>query len=123
MPAGAVADQDGMGAGRNLGADFLQMRVHRLSVGVGHDHGRADASLWADSAENVSGDVPIVAHHQGTRTDRRPDIGVSAFLTNAGFVLEPDFHRAESRGSEECGFDQADKVFLKVASASGSFFG
>ena len=123
MPTSAVADQNGVGAGRDLGADFLQMRVHRLGVGVGHDHGRADAPLRADGAENVGGDVPVVAHHQGAGADRRPDVGVSAFLTDAGFVLEPDFHRAESRGPEESGFDQADEVFLKVASASGSFLG
>ena len=83
MPAGAVADQYGVGAGRDLGADFLQMRIHRLGVGVGHDHGRADASLWADGPENVGGNVPVVAHHQRARADRRPYVGVSAFLTDA----------------------------------------
>lgn len=123
MPACAVADQYGVGARRDLEADFLQMRVHRLCVGVGHDHGRADAALWADGAENVGGDVPVVAHHQGAGADWRPDVGVTAFLTDAGFVLEPDFHWAEGRGPEEGGFDQADEVFLKVASASGSFLG
>jgi hypothetical protein len=123
MPAGAVADQYGVGAGRNFGADFLQMRVHRLGVGERHDHGRADAPFRADGAENVSGGVPVVAHHQRAGADRRPDVGVPAFLTDAGFVLEPDFHRAEGRGPEQGGFDQADEVFLKVASASGSFLG
>jgi hypothetical protein len=48
---------------------------------------------------------------------------MSAFLTDPGFVLEPDFHRGEDRSSEEGGFDQADELFLKVASASGSFLG
>ena len=67
--------------------------------------------------------MPDVAPHQGAGADRRPDVGVSALLTDAGFVLEPDFHRAEGRGPEERGFDQADEVFLKVASASGSFLG
>ena len=113
MPAGAVADQYGVGAGRDLGADFLQMRIHRLGVGVGHDHGRADAALWADGPENVGGNVPVVAHHQRARADRRPYEGVSAFLTDAGFVLEPDFHRGEGCGPEEDPFDQADEVFLK----------
>jgi hypothetical protein len=48
---------------------------------------------------------------------------MSAFLTDPGFVLEPDFHRPEDRCPEEGGFDPADEVFLKVASASGSFLG
>jgi hypothetical protein len=99
------------------------MRVHRLGVGVGHDHGGSDAALWADGAENIGGDVPVVAHHQGAGADRDPDVGVSAFLTDPGFIREPDFRRAEGRAPEEGGFDQTDEVFLKVASASGSFLG
>lgn len=53
MPAGAVADQDGVGSRGDLGADLGQVEVHRLGVGVGHDHGGADGALGADGAEDV----------------------------------------------------------------------
>ena len=67
--------------------------------------------------------MPVVAHHQGAGADRRPDVGVAAFLTHAGFVLEPDFYRADDGGPGERGFDQACEVFLKSVSACGSFLG
>ena len=37
--------------------------------------------------------MPIVSDHRGTRADRGPDIGVSAFLAHPRFILEPDFNR------------------------------
>ena len=36
------------------------------------------AALRADGAENVGGDVPVVAHHLGSRSNRLPDVGMSA---------------------------------------------
>ena len=123
MPTGAIADQHGMGVGRDLGADLPQGLVHRLGIGVGHDHGGSDGAVGADGAENVGGDVPVVAHHQRAGADRSPDVGVSALLAHAGLVLEPDFYGATKRGLGERGFDQIGEVFLKAASASGSFFG
>jgi len=81
------------------------------------------ARLRADGAEQIGRGVPVIARHARARADRRPDIGVAAFLADPGFVLEPDFYRAAGRGGREGGFDQVGEVFLKAASASGSFCG
>ena len=91
MPARAVADENGMRSGDDFPADLLKVSVHGFGIGVGHDHGGSDAAIWADGAEDVGGDVPVVAHHAGARADRGPDVGVSALLADAGLVLEPDF--------------------------------
>ena len=99
------------------------MPVHRLGIGVGHDHGCADRTLGTDGAENVGGDVTIVADHAGTRADRRPDVGVAAFLPYASLVLEPDFERASGRRRGKRGSDQIGEVFLKASSAPATFCG
>jgi hypothetical protein len=47
---------------------------------------------------------------------------MAALLADAGFVLEPDLYGAGC-GLWERGSDQVGEVFLKAASASGSFCG
>ncbi len=64
MPASPVADQDGVRRLGNLRADFLQVQVHRLGIGVRHDHRGADAARRADRAEQVGGGMAVVVHHQ-----------------------------------------------------------
>src|SRR3954467_6701220 len=51
MPSRPVADQDSVRRRGNLRADFLQVQVHRLGIGIGHDHRGADATRRADRAE------------------------------------------------------------------------
>jgi len=48
---------------------------------------------------------------------------VAAFLTDAGFILKPNFYWAADRGVGERGSDQVGEGFLKMTSASGSFCG
>ncbi len=123
MPTGAVADEQGVAAGRDFAADFLEMLVHRFGVGLGHDHSRPDGAFRTYGSKYVGRDVAVVAHHQRARADLRPDIGVASLLTDPRFVLEPDFYRATDSGRGECGLCQLAEVFLKANSASGSFFG
>ena len=104
MPAGSVAHQYGVSPRRDLGADLHEMFVHGLRGGVGHDHGGPDGALGADRSEDVGGDMPVVANHPGAGADRRPDVGVAAFLTYASLILEPDFDRSPERGLGERGF-------------------
>ena len=44
MPPGAIQQHDGMGARCDVAADFDQMQVHRLGIGLGQHQGRADAT-------------------------------------------------------------------------------
>ena len=39
VPSGLVEDNDGMSAGGDLRADFREMQVHGLGVGVGENQG------------------------------------------------------------------------------------
>ena len=62
MPAGAVADQRGDGAGRDLGADLGQMKAHAFGVDSRQDERGADAARRADGPEYVGVGVAIVAN-------------------------------------------------------------
>jgi len=87
VPTGAVANQYGMGQRRDLGADHLQMVAHRLGIDLRHHDRRADGAVRTDCAEDVGRVVPVIAHHQRSRADRRPDIGVGSLLADPGLVL------------------------------------
>src|ERR1035437_4772645 len=98
MPASAVAEQQAMGARGDLGADFLEMLVHALGVGRGHDDGGAHTTGGADRTIEIDGVMAVIAQHERARSNRRPDIGVRALLADTGFVLKPDFDRLFSHG-------------------------
>src|SRR5580698_1329425 len=123
MPAGSIADKKSVSSRGDLGADLHKVLIHGLGGRIGHDHGGADSAIGADGAEEVGGDMTVVADHAGARADRGPDVGVTALLTYARFILKPDFQRPAGRGFRERGFDQVGEVFLKASSASGSFCG
>ena len=72
MPARTVTVQHGMRARRDLGADFLQMLVHRLDIGRRHKHGGADCPGWAYGPKDVGGTMAVIAHYQRARADRAP---------------------------------------------------
>jgi hypothetical protein len=89
MPSGSIEEQDGVTALRHLAADLLEMQVHRLGVGIGHDQGRADVTTRTDSAEYVGPFVALIARGGWSAAALGPDAGQRALLANAGFILPP----------------------------------
>src|ERR1019366_1731412 len=125
MPASAVPDQDRVCASCHLDTDFLQMLGHRLGVDRGHDDRGAHPASGTDRAEQMRGIMAVVAHHQRTGALLRPDIGMTALLSHAGFVLKPYLDRLAGQNSaaQKGLLHQARKVFLKASWAASSFFG
>jgi hypothetical protein len=64
VPAGAVEEQHGVGARRNLTADLFQMLGHRLTVHRRHDDGSTDAAFRTHCTEEVGGVVAVVANRR-----------------------------------------------------------
>src|ERR1700733_6417670 len=110
MPASSIADQNGMRTGRHLRADFIEMLVHRLGVGGGHDDSSANGTGRTNRPKQISRIMPIIAHHQRARTDRRPDISQRSLLTHSGLVLEPDLDWCSGGGGEKSILHQAREV-------------
>lgn len=104
MPSGAVAYQQRVGRDRDLGADLLEVLIHRLGVGAGHDYRRAGTLGRTDRAEQIDGIVAVVAAHGRPAADRplalpfhpaspdgtlgksRPDILDRALLADPGLI-------------------------------------
>src|SRR5450755_1084228 len=101
MPTRAIADQDGVRTDRDLSADLFQMLIHRLGVGVGHDQRGAHRAGGTDGAEDIGGDVSVIAHHQRAGANWGPDVSVRALLPHPRFILEPYFYGAAGFGAGE----------------------
>src|SRR5258708_20465501 len=101
------------------------MFVHRFGVHDGHDDGGGHATSGTNRTEQMSGVMAIVAYHRWPRPDRSPDIGVAAFLSHPGFVLEPDLDRftGQSPPGQPGVLHDGNEVFLKASCAASSFFG
>src|ERR1700709_1956867 len=110
-----------MGVRHDLGADLGQMLVHRFRVRGRHDDGRSDPRGRAYGAEQIGGVMAIVAYHDRTGTDWRPNVGVRSLLPDPGFVLNPNFDRRPMRAAEQNFLQQGAEVFL-YSSCTAAFF-
>ena len=72
-------------------ADFLQMQVHGLAVGARHDDRGGLAKRRANRPEEVGRVEPQVARRRRPRAGLRPHPSQLVLLTDARFVLKPDF--------------------------------
>ena len=87
VPAGAVERDHDVGAGRDLRADLLEMRVHRMDVDMRQDQRRTDAASGTAGAEDVGPLVALIPRLARPAALLRPDIGQAALLADPGFIL------------------------------------
>ena len=109
-----------MRAGGDLGADFGQVRIHRLGADAGQDERGPDAAIRAHGAEQVGRTVALVAWRARPAALVGPDISQGALLPDPGLVLPPDFERLAAGVLRHGGTDQFGEVFLCASSASTS---
>jgi hypothetical protein len=89
--AGAVKDDGGVSAVGHGFADFSEVEVEGVGVGVRQDQGGTGAALGTGGAEDVGPVIAPVAGCTRSRALLRPNPGQRALLADASFVLEPDF--------------------------------
>lgn len=118
VPAGAVQNEDGMGAGIDCRRDLGQMLVHRAGVAVGQHEARALALLWTDRPEDVGPHRALVLGCRRPRAATGPAPGDLILLPYASFVGPPELDLCSLRefGLDGCQF--GGKVFLKAATAN-----
>jgi hypothetical protein len=92
MPAGTVGDDCGMNLGGELSANFVEMQLHHGSVGAGENQPNGDIALWTEGAKDISVVIACVDGHGRTGSFWCPAMRASPFLTDAGFVLTPQFN-------------------------------
>ena len=120
MPPGAVQRQYGKGTRGDPPANFLQMPVHRVDIGVRQHEPSAHPACWANGAEQIGPFVTLIAQRRGAAATLGPNAGQTALLTNTGFVLPPQLDRPAVRGRGDGGSNQFGKVFLCASCGAAS---
>lgn len=115
MPAGAIENEYGVGAGSDGSSDLGEVGVHGLGVGVGQDETGGGGAAGTNRTEYVGPFIAGVANGPGAGAALRPDPGERALLTYSCFVLKPDLERlAVGCLGEGCG-DSIGEVFLNIS--------
>ena len=106
----------------HLSADGLQVHLHHLGVGPGQDQGARFAGQRVDRPVEIDPFVLILQRSNGPRPASRPNVGQASFLSEAAFVLEPDFDRLV-RVRRLDRLDKRGALSLHACSSSGFFLG
>ena len=118
MPAGLIHEQNGVGARLDGERDLLKVQRHGLGVAGREDEAGRLAERGTDGAENIGGGGSLILQGKRSRAAFRPASRDLVFLTDAGFILEPEFEGlAAGRGDRR---QDVRDFFLKAATAASS---
>ena len=118
MPAGLIDEKHGVCVWRDVLGDFGKMKVHRQGIADRQDKGCAFALLRTDGAEDVRRKSALIVRRARPRSALGPAARDLVLLTDAGFILEPDFYLVGLDAFFTRDFLQAGwEVFLKFSIA------
>ena len=66
MPSGLIEDENGVGAGGDLGGDLVEMKLHGLGVAGGQHEGGTGSALRAYCAEQIGRLGALIVAGAGT---------------------------------------------------------
>ena len=113
MPTGTVGDDGGMDLWGQRGADLVEVQLHHGGIGARQNQPDGGVALRTEGAEDISIVIACVEGHRRTRPFGGPAVSASSFLTDAGFVLTPEFNGFFGmRGGDFLKFGR--EVFLKA---------
>src|SRR6202521_3560707 len=99
MPSGPFHEQNGVSAGLDGKRDLLEVQRHGLCVAGRKDETGRLAERGTDGAEDIGRGRSLILQGERSRAAFRPASRDLVLLTDAGFVLEPEFERlAAARG-------------------------
>jgi hypothetical protein len=90
VPAGAVEQQDSVGSPGHVSTDLVEMKLHRLGIGIGQDKRRSDAAGRTDCPEEIGIPVALVGRLPWPCATPRPLPNDTVLLTDPGFILKPN---------------------------------
>src|SRR3984893_7055479 len=91
MPSGPIHNQNGDSPSRAGAGDLLEVERHGDGVAGWEDETGRLAERGTDGAENIGGGGSLILQGKRSRAAFRPASRDLVFLTDAGFVLEPEF--------------------------------
>ncbi len=119
MPPGPIHEQNGVSAGLDGKRDLLEVQRHGLCVAGRQDETGRLAECGTDRAENIGRGRSLILQGERSRAAFRPASRDFVLLTDAGFVLEPEFEwLAAGRGDRR---QEVRDFFLKAATAASSY--
>jgi len=118
VPSGPIHEQNGMCSGFDGKRDLLEVQRHGLGVAVReHETGRL-AERGTNGAEDIGRGGSLILQGKRSRAAFCPASGDLVLLTDAGFVLEPDFEGlAAGRGDRR---QDVRDFFLNASTAASS---
>ena len=120
MPSRAIQQQNGVRALCDMARYLSNVKLHGERVGKGKRERRARAARRADRAEQIGVLIALVGWLARPRSTPGPLTNEAIFLTDAGLVLEPYFHRRVARQIGKMGAQRAREVFLYASMISAS---
>ena len=118
MPPGPIHEQNCVSAGLDGNRDLLEVQRHRLGVAGRENETGGLAECGTDGAEDIDRGGSLILQGKRSRAARRPASRDLVLLTDAGFVLEPEFKwLAAGRGDRR---QDVRDFFLKSATAASS---
>ena len=121
VPAGLIEQNHRVRARGNGLGDLRQLQQHGGGIAERQHQGGPGSACRADGAEDAGRAGALIAGRRRPRAALRPASGDPVLLPDPGLVVKPDLYRFAGciRGRD---FRQASgKVFLKAATASGSW--
>jgi len=123
MPSGAIKQQHGVCALGNMAADFVEMKLHGVGVGIGQSKRRARAARRTDRTEEIGILVALVGRLARPRAAAGPLPYEAVLLADPGFILEPDFDCLALLQAGQMGAQRACEVFLNSSMIRASCAG
>jgi len=120
VPAGAVEQNDSVGALGDMAGDLVEMKLHGRSVGVRQGECRSGPASRTDGPKKIGVLIALVCRLARSRPASGPLADEAVLLADARFVLEPDFERRCFWQISEMGVQRPREVFLKAAMVSAS---
>ena len=118
MPPGLIHEQNGVSAGLHGKGDLLEVQRHGLGVAVRVEETGRLAERGTNGAEDIGRGGSLILQGERSRAAFRPASRDLVLLTDAGFVLEPEFKwLAAGRGDLR---QEVRDFFLKAATAASS---
>jgi hypothetical protein len=115
VPSGSVEQQHCVSPLGDVAGNFLEVKLHGLGVGEGQRKRGADPARWTNGAEQIGAFVALIGGLAWPRSAPGPLPHEAILLSDARFVLEPDFDGRSRRQTIEVSAQRVREVFLKAS--------
>jgi hypothetical protein len=123
VPSGPIEQEHRASAMCDLARDDIEMGLHGLGVGGGHDESGARVPRGTDGTEQEGAVVALVFGLARPRSFARPQAREAVLLADPRLVLEPDLDRRIPAQVASVGGERGGEVFMNASTTPRSWAG